>query len=120
IKKVPGSRILSFGFLLLTFLVVVIILAFLINKGSIVFNNQFVASLLMFAVLAAILSVPVSITSFLAWRFAHVNKSLNKQLITVETLSKEKQQILEKQNEVLEQQVAERTQELQLEKQKSD
>jgi len=120
IQKVPGSRILSFGFLFLTLLTTTIIIAFTINRGSLVFNNPYIALLLILTVVAAILSVPVSITSFLAWRFSNINKSLNKQLITVETLSKEKQQILEKQKDVLEQQVAERTQELQLEKQKSD
>lgn len=120
IKKVPGSRILSFGFLLLTFFIVGIVVTLVINKGSLEFNNEYTGILLILLLYLAILSIPFSITSFLAWRFAHVNKNLNMQLITVEKLSREKHQLLEEQNVMLEQQVAQRTQELQLEKQKAD
>ena len=120
VKKVPGSRIISFGFLFLSLLIVVLIGVVLFNQGSITLYNQYMGMSLMLLIIAAILSIPVSITSFLAWRFANINKNLNKQLVAVETLSREKQDILEKQNEILEQQVTERTQELQIEKQKSD
>ncbi len=68
----------------------------------------------------AFFSVPVSISVFLASKSGNVNKRLEKQLIEVENLSKEKQEILSTQKENLELQVTERTQELQLEKKKSD
>ena len=59
------------------------------------------------------LSLPISFSLFLSFEFAIANKSLEKQLQKVKTLSNEKQQILSTQNETLEKQVAERTTELQ-------
>ncbi|WP_051293258.1 adenylate/guanylate cyclase domain-containing protein [Olivibacter sitiensis] len=74
-----------------------------------------------------IISFPISISAYLAWQYAAVNVSLQKQLTEVQRLSElsvkqeqEKQQILQDQNKVLEEQVTERTAELQLEKQKAD
>lgn len=65
------------------------------------------------------LSAPVSITLFLAKRFAQTNYSLAEKLLQVEALSaktlaqeQEKQQLLATQNETLERQVSARTQEL--------
>jgi signal transduction histidine kinase len=65
------------------------------------------------------LSSPISITLFLASRFAQTNRSLAEKLVEVEALSaqtlaqeQEKQQLLATQNETLEQQVSARTMEL--------
>ncbi len=58
------------------------------------------------------LSLPISFSLFLSFEFAVANKSLEKQLQKVETLSNEKQQILATQNETLERQVETRTTEL--------
>lgn len=58
------------------------------------------------------LSLPISFSLFLSFEFAVANKSLEKQLQKVKTLSNEKQQILATQNETLEKQVAARTAEL--------
>jgi class 3 adenylate cyclase len=65
----------------------------------------------------SIFSIPASISSFLAWRFATTNKNLSKQLVAVEQLSAEKQSILENQNITLEQEVVVRTQEVMRQKQ---
>lgn len=58
------------------------------------------------------LSLPISFSLFLSFEFAVANKSLEKQLQKVATLSNEKQQILTTQNETLEKQVLARTSEL--------
>lgn len=74
-----------------------------------------------------IVSFPISISAYLGWQFASTNVSLVKQLDEVNRLSdinlkqeQEKQQILQDQNDLLENQVNERTQELQNEKQKTE
>jgi serine phosphatase RsbU (regulator of sigma subunit) len=65
------------------------------------------------------LNIPLSMTLYLARDFSKTNKSLQKKLVEVEELSaksieqeKEKQKILETQNEVLEKKVDERTREI--------
>ncbi|MBK7310459.1 MAG: SpoIIE family protein phosphatase [Sphingobacteriaceae bacterium] len=67
----------------------------------------------------AIISIPLSMSTFLAWDFAQTNKSLANKLIEVEELSAksieqeiEKQRLLAGQNEKLEVQVTERTKEI--------
>jgi len=69
------------------------------------------------------LSIPLSMTIYLARDFSRTSKNLTKKLIEVEELSaksieqeKEKQKILETQNEVLETQVKERTSEIEEQK----
>jgi class 3 adenylate cyclase len=82
--------------------------------------------LLMFLVLA-ILSIPLSMSIYQAWRFARTNKDLALQLKQVQALSektlqqeKEKQLMLENRKEELEREVEVRTHELKMEKKKSD
>jgi class 3 adenylate cyclase len=77
--------------------------------------------------LLVLISFPLSISAYLGWQYASTNVNLKKQLDEVNRLSEinlqqeqEKQHILQNQNEILEQQVAERTGELQKEKQKSE
>ncbi|NRS94126.1 class 3 adenylate cyclase [Chryseobacterium sp. 16F] len=74
-----------------------------------------------------LISFPASISAYLAWEFANTNLNLVNQLGEVNRLSEinfkqeqEKQQILQNQNDLLEKQVDERTQELQIEKQKTE
>lgn len=69
------------------------------------------------------LSIPLSMTVYLARDFSKTSKNLSKKLIEVEELSaksleqeKEKQKILETQNEILEVQVIERTSEIEEQK----
>ncbi|WP_118952305.1 adenylate/guanylate cyclase domain-containing protein [Taibaiella helva] len=120
-RRVPGALILGAGVLLFvcTFLVLFLQVIFM---GSVGINNL----VFLFFVLA-VFSIPLSISSYLAWRFAAINKNLSKQLVTVEQLSSEKQVILQNQKESLELEVAERTKEvlrqkkeIEAEKQKSD
>jgi len=60
----------------------------------------------------AFLSVPIATAIYLGLDFAFTTVSLKQKLAEVEMLSKEKQQMLAAQNEMLEQQVTERTAEL--------
>jgi serine phosphatase RsbU (regulator of sigma subunit) len=69
------------------------------------------------------LNIPLSMTVFLAREFSKTSKSLQKKLVEVEELSaksleqeKEKQKILETQNEILEKKVDERTHEIRKQK----
>lgn len=75
----------------------------------------------------AVLSIPVSMSVYLARSFATTNRNLNEQLVQVKLLSEqtlaqenEKKHILENQKDKLEQEVKERTREIEEEKQKSD
>ena len=83
--------------------------------------------LLIIIVILAILSIPISMSIYLARDFAMTNKNLKIQLEQVKILSaktiqqeKEKQKILENQKEKLEILVQERTKELALEKEKTE
>ena len=58
------------------------------------------------------LTIPVAVSIYLGYDFALTNRSLEQKLVEVQTLSKEKSQILFSQNEMLEKQVSERTAEL--------
>ncbi|MNS45417.1 Adenylate cyclase [compost metagenome] len=120
-KRVPGSLILGFGILFsLLFIIGLFIAVFISGNLKL---NMLLATLLVLS----IFSIPASISSFLAWRFATTNKNLSRQLIAVEELSAEKQNILENQNIALEREVLVRTEEvmrqkraLEEEKQKAD
>ncbi len=60
----------------------------------------------------AIISIPVAVSIYLGYDFALTYQSLQQKLIEVESLSKEKHQILAAQNETLENQVEDRTAQL--------
>ncbi|AUD00794.1 histidine kinase [Spirosoma pollinicola] len=60
----------------------------------------------------ALLSIPVSVSLYLAYEFALTHRSLQQQIIEVKNLSREKQQLLTTQNQILERQLAQRTQEI--------
>jgi len=113
-KRMPGAFILGSG--IIFFLLLWIILGvWIVVRGDIDLN-----SLLGTLVLFSFISIPLSISAFLAWRFAYTSKNLSKQLTNVETLSSEKQAILENQNEKLEKEVLVRTKEIAEEKKRSD
>lgn len=132
-KKVPGSRIVGFGILFLTLFTLTIVILAILGEAS--FDDSTIGGKLFELLLAgAILSVPVSMSIYLAWSFAKVNKDLKTQLEQIKTLSEEaleheleKKRLLESQNEKLEKEVALRTseiaqqhEELKAEKKKSD
>lgn len=126
-RRLPGARIVGGGMLLFLLLLVSIIIILLI-AGDFTFNENSNAGQIFFVVLIlAILSIPISMSMYLAWRFAHVNRALKTQLVQVESLSAktreqetEKQRILESRQDELEREVAERTASLRAEKEKSD
>lgn len=120
---IVGGGILTF----FVFVILFILLNFLdslhiINKDQLFgdnFSNYIVGFLF--------ISFPISISAYLAWQFASTNLNLVKQLDEVNRLSditlkqeQEKQQILQNQNDLLEEQVNERTQELLVEKHKTE
>lgn len=127
IKRYDGAWIIGTGvlFFILFFTVVVI---YVIRFGNLSFSGQSVGALLFgISLVAAILSIPVSMSIYLARDFARTNINLEKQLEQVKILSaktleqeREKKRILEGQKEKLEILVAERTKELAAEKEKTE
>ncbi len=118
IKKREGSWIIGTGIIsTLTFFISFVIFAYFKGRD---FNFSGKSGLILGLVaLYATLSIPLSMTIYLALDFAKTSKKLEKKLIEVETLSaktilqeKEKQKILETQKETLEIQVKERTSEI--------
>jgi len=113
-KRKPGAIMISVGIGVFAFFVVTLTLMLLFpNDGD--FSGTYVTVAFVFT----IISIPVSMSLYLAKQFATTNKNLNKKLIEVQLLSektveqeKEKQKILESQKEILEIQVKERTAEI--------
>jgi class 3 adenylate cyclase len=126
-RRQEGARIIGGGLLMLVVLMLILI-AVLLIQGDINLNEDtLIGQLLLITMALSILSIPISMSMYLAWRFSKVNRDLKKQLVQVEALNAkaleqelEKQRILETRQEELEQQVAERTANLRAEKQKSD
>jgi class 3 adenylate cyclase len=117
-KKKPGSRIIGVGILFFVLFFGTILLIATIN-GGLTTDNSLVAGLLIGISILAIFSVPLSMSSYLAWSFATVNRVLKEKLVQVEQLSKdalehekEKQQLLKDRKEELEKEVALRTTEV--------
>ncbi len=120
VKKRDGAWIIGSGIIFtVAFFTLYIVLA-LMGKAEF-FNSQegFLGVIVLAFVLYATLSIPASMTLYLAREFSRTSKDLQKQLVQVEELSaraieqeKEKQQILANQNQMLEKQVKERTAEL--------
>ncbi len=107
-----GAKIVGFGVLGIT---VCLILAILV---LVLFEDNGVIPAIILAILG-ILSLPLSMSVYLAYDFAGANKTLKEQIIQIEDLSakaireeKEKKEILENQNQFLEEQVKERTAEI--------
>ncbi len=126
-RRTPGARILAFGVgsFAMFFLVCTGVLLY---QQSIELNDSSATAQVVEAIgILTILSVPVSISLYLAWSYAHTSKNLAVQLQQVQTLSEktlqqelEKQRLLESRKEELETEVAARTADLVAEKKKSD
>lgn len=120
LKKVSGAKILGIGLLLFSSLLILIIFALNIGNFSFKVNNNFILAIIVILLLfLSVLSIPLSMSVYLAYNFSLTNKNLQKQLLQVEKLSlenlqqeQEKKKILEEQNVTLEKQVAERTEEI--------
>ncbi|MBD3637865.1 MAG: SpoIIE family protein phosphatase [Crocinitomicaceae bacterium] len=127
IRKKRGAWIVGGGviFLLLTILGIFIAgLSMPDNNISISGNSLAAIALIGFLVLA-VLSLPISMSIYLAWDISQTSSELEKKLVEVQELSektiqqeKEKKKILEEQNVVLEKEVQERTREIREQKEK--
>jgi class 3 adenylate cyclase len=131
-RKLPGAHILGFGLMLL--MVVMLLMIVLSNLTEMNDAIERVYDLLGILFVLVVVSLPISISMYLAWRFATVNRNLKAQLQQVELLSArareqeaEKQRLLETRQEELEREVAARTEEVRrqnadlvIAKQKSD
>ncbi|MCX8533996.1 adenylate/guanylate cyclase domain-containing protein [Chryseobacterium luquanense] len=120
---IVGGGILTFFAIIILTIIFNILESLNIATPQMLSSDEFGLSLLVLV----IVSFPISISAYLGWQFASTNLSLVKQLDEVNRLSdvnlkqeQEKQQILQNQNDLLENQVNERTQELQKEKQKTE
>lgn len=119
IRRVPGARIIGAGLsLFIIILLAIVFLAVVRREVSVQLNGA--RGLAIFALICiALLSIPVSLSAYLAYGFARVSRNLKQQLLEVEALSArtreqeaEKQNILAQQNELLEREVTERTREV--------
>ncbi len=120
-EKRPGARILGAGIVLFAAFLF-FILSIVIYSRSLSYSfslTGFIGILILLLFLCALLSIPISMSIYLAYNFSATNRSLQKKLTEVEELSvrtieqeKEKQRILESQKETLEVQVQERTREI--------
>ena len=126
--KISGAWIIGTGILFFTFFILMALLASIIGTEEVVVDNSsFTGNIVILCVLLTIVSIPVSMSVYLAWNFSSINKKLSLQLEQVKILSqknieqeKEKQRILENKKSELEAEVLERTSELLQEKKKSD
>lgn len=116
-KKYPGAAIIGSG-VLMFFLFVGILFVDAFITQNVGFSQDTSVYVVVLAFIS-IISIPLSMSIYLARNFAKTNTNLEAKLIEVETLSaksleqeKEKQFILENQNIILEQQVKERTHEI--------
>ncbi len=119
-RRERAAFIVGGGILLFFCVLIIVIFGLIVNNGQLDTSTGWVGKSLGSMLLVLLVSFPISISAYLAWQFSSTSNRLKKQLDEVERLSGEKQQILESQNEQLELQVAERTKELKVEKQKSD
>lgn len=128
IRREKAAFIVGGGILAFFVFIVITMILNVLNNLNISFSlNSEKDDVGAYIFLLIIISFPVSISAYLAWQFASTNLSLVTQLNEVNRLSdvnlkqeQEKQQILQDQNDLLEEQVNERTFELQKEKQKTE
>jgi class 3 adenylate cyclase len=128
IKKMDGAWILGTGVILFVVFFIGILLLSLFMGGNInISGSGPLQIILLFLIVLAILSTPLSMSIYLARDIAKTNLNLEKQLEQVKLLSaktieqeREKKRILEGQKEKLEVLVKERTRELEEEKEKTE
>jgi serine phosphatase RsbU (regulator of sigma subunit) len=116
IRKREGSWIIGTGIIVTVVFFAIFFVFAATGHVQVTAGGNWTGVLFGLLVLYATLSIPVSMTVYLARDFAKTSKNLSKKLAEVETLSaksieqeKEKQKILETQKEMLEVQVKERT-----------
>ncbi len=119
-RRVASGKFLGWGILGFTLsLVLGLMIAIVFSKLIHPKNQLIVFYFWIFDLILSVLSIPLSMTAYLAYDFAFTNKSLTKQLSENDELSKksmqqekEKQDLLANQNKILEVQVSERTKEI--------
>lgn len=111
-KNFRGAKIVGIGVLAVTIFIV-------LSISSIIVLEDGGLPLAILFVILAVLSLPLSMSVYLAYDFAAANKTLREQIVKIEDLSqkalreeKEKKEILENQNRMLEEQVQQRTAEI--------
>lgn len=118
VRKVKGARIMGFGILFFgLFFLAVILLSAIFGLD---FSDENTSGQILEAIaVASILSIPGSMSIYLAWNFANMNKELALQLQQVQVLSaktleqeQEKKKMLENRQAELEKEVAIRTEEV--------
>jgi serine phosphatase RsbU (regulator of sigma subunit) len=121
-RKIPSAKFLGWG--ILSFTIAIILGIVIVALMTTILSNSYLVEttllvILIIDIMVAILSIPISMTAYLAYDFAQTNKSLSDKLRENEELNrksleqeKEKQEILENQNKVLETQVQQRTKEI--------
>jgi len=126
-RKKPGIWIIGSGVVLFVIFFLAIALIILFQESLTVRGDSILGAIFFISITLAILSIPISMSVYLARDFALTNRNLLIQLENVKVLSaktieqeKEKQRILEGQKERLEVMVTERTRELAEEKEKTE
>jgi hypothetical protein len=126
-RKIDGSRVLGSGILFFVLFFVALIIAVIVTDGFRLTEEDRGVLLFALLVVMAFLSIPVSMSIYLARDFAVTNRNLSRQLKEVQRLSaltleqeREKKRILEGQKEKLEVLVKQRTAELETEKDKTE
>jgi len=125
VKKIKGAWIIGSALLLVTMIMVFVLTAALVNNGFELDDESTIGIILMCCIAVGIVIMPVSMSAYQAWTFAHLNKDLKAQLLQVKLLSEknlqqeqEKKKMLEERQEVLEQEVMLRTAEVRAQKEK--
>jgi hypothetical protein len=113
-NKIKGSKIIGAGFAVFCLFLLIAFFSALLYQG---YSAD--GLLAAFLTIISVVSIPLSMSIFLAWDFSQANKNLKMQLVKNEELSqqtiaqaKEKQALLANQNKLLEEQVLERTHEI--------
>ncbi len=120
IKKHKGARIIGSGILFTCGFIIVIFLGALFSGNNFDLSDSTVSGqIILFFAALAIISIPLSMSVYLAWDFNNINRNLKNQLVEVQRLSaitisqeQEKKLILEGQKEALEKEVTLRTAEV--------
>jgi adenylate cyclase len=127
IRKTKGAFIIGIGILFFTLFLLFCTAMAMAGNDVQIDDSTATGRLIEMALAIVILSIPVSMSIYLARNYAEINKDLNIQLVNVEALSArtleqelEKQRLLENRQEELEKEVLNRTAELIAQKQKSD
>ncbi len=122
-RKVEGAKIVGFGLLFFGIFFLFIAIVSIVNDGINVDESTFIGMTMELLAMGAIVSLPISMSAYLAWSFSTMNKGLKNQLeqikeLSDKTIKQEQQQKeqLEQQNLELEKKVSERTYEVQHQK----